>query len=244
MKLLASRRKPIKYPLKMNFGCGYDKRLGFLNVDIEPQCDPDLLISPGDFSALPKSYFVELIANDVLEHVPRNDTLKTFFELVRTCEIGATVKIQTTSLEKLLIKLSSKEDFAEQYSWATCLFGNQAHNGDFHFTGFTDSILQTFCNAVGLEVVEKGFKDEWMFSWNCRKIQDWEYLLEIQDLAKFLSDCYQEAFGRQIDETGIINFTNAFKLVSKREEILVDIFSRPERLFYMSKPKMLSQENH
>ena len=234
MKLKRGNKIEVSFPTKMNFGCGYDKLAGYLNVDVDSKCEPDLLVMPGDFSKLPLGYFKELVAYDVLEHIPRNLTLQVFFQLIRTCADGATVKLQTTSLEKLLVLLTENPSFSSQYGWATCLFGNQAHPGDFHFTGFTESILETFCRSVGLEIKNKVVKDGWMFSWECAKIQNWEYLLKIEEFPKFLSDCYEAAFGRKVDETGMTHFTNSFNIGVTQEEIFLDIFSRPERLFYIA----------
>jgi hypothetical protein len=63
------------FPRLMNFGCGYDRREGYLNVDIHPECRPDLLIKRDDYSAIPHNYFNEILAHDVLEHIPRARTL-------------------------------------------------------------------------------------------------------------------------------------------------------------------------
>ena len=65
---------------KLNYGCGFDKRLGYLNVDMDPACQPDLLIKSNDFSQLPKYHFEELLAKDVLEHIPRTQTLNALLE--------------------------------------------------------------------------------------------------------------------------------------------------------------------
>jgi hypothetical protein len=58
-----------------NVGCGYDKKPGYLNVDIDPACAPDLLIKEGDDSAIPRGHFAEAFATDVLEHIERTEAL-------------------------------------------------------------------------------------------------------------------------------------------------------------------------
>ena len=64
-----------KFPPKLNIGCGYDKREGYLNVDVDPACAPDLLIRDGDYSPIPRRQFEEVLAKDVLEHIPRAQTI-------------------------------------------------------------------------------------------------------------------------------------------------------------------------
>jgi hypothetical protein len=59
---LSKRRQhgggPIRqYSSKLNIGCGQDKREGYLNVDVDPVCAPDLLIVDGDYSAIPRLLF-------------------------------------------------------------------------------------------------------------------------------------------------------------------------------------------
>lgn len=44
-------------PAKLNIGCGYDKRDGYLNIDSDPACCPDILIIDNDLSGLPKGHF-------------------------------------------------------------------------------------------------------------------------------------------------------------------------------------------
>ena len=53
-------------PRKLNVGCGYDKRPDYLNIDVDPACEPDVLIVDNDFSPIPTGYFDEVLAKDVL----------------------------------------------------------------------------------------------------------------------------------------------------------------------------------
>jgi len=84
-------------PSKLNYGCGHNKLAGYLNVDIDPACQPDLLIKNGDTSAIPRDYFEEVLANDVLEHFPRTQTLsggyKAYVAEPRTRSLKATVLV-------------------------------------------------------------------------------------------------------------------------------------------------------
>ena len=56
--------------MKLNLGCGFDKREGWLNVDNFPECEPDLRMdieaTPWD---LPTSGFSHILLKHVLEHV-------------------------------------------------------------------------------------------------------------------------------------------------------------------------------
>ena len=74
----ASLVQPV--PEKLHVGCGYDKRPGYLNIDIDPACEPDILLAGNLDNLLPRNYFVELLAKDVLEHIPRSETLRALLE--------------------------------------------------------------------------------------------------------------------------------------------------------------------
>jgi predicted SAM-dependent methyltransferase len=62
---------------KLNLGCGPDYRDGFINVDINPDFDPDIVVDleQSDWS-LPTNEFDIVLADNVLEHIdPRQRTV-------------------------------------------------------------------------------------------------------------------------------------------------------------------------
>lgn len=80
--------------MKINLGGGYKRYEGFLNVDIDPLTNPDILINveTGDFP-IPDNSVDEVRAYHILEHVGEG-----FFhlmqELYRVCKDGAIIDIQ------------------------------------------------------------------------------------------------------------------------------------------------------
>jgi hypothetical protein len=86
-------------PSKLNFGCGYDKRDGYLNVDVDAACAPDLLIVDGDDSAIPRRYFSEVLAKDVLENVPLPQTLAALLDFADYLVLGGKLIIQTSNIQ-------------------------------------------------------------------------------------------------------------------------------------------------
>ena len=82
--------------VKLNLGCGFDKREGFINADSFADCQPDVLM---DIEKTPWPFednrFEHILMRHVLEHV--GETRERFFavirELYRVCKPNATVEI-------------------------------------------------------------------------------------------------------------------------------------------------------
>jgi len=217
---------------RINYGCGYDKRDGYLNVDVDPACQPDVLIPAGDLSSLPKRHFQEVLAKDVLEHIPRSKTLDALLEFSSLLHDDGTLIVQTSSITQIAKKLADNPSFSDQYGWTICLFGNQAHPGDYHFTGFTDTTLNVHLAAAGFEIVSRAIIDEWMPRIECRKLFAWDDLAtdNCADV-EFLQFAYRRFFDRDLDDIGRIHFGEQLRMAVTRRAVLKAIASSPERLF-------------
>lgn len=222
---------------KMNYGCGYDKRAGYLNVDAYAGCDPDFLIEPGDFSKLPKRHFGEIFARDVLEHIPRPQSLRTLLEFASMMRRGGTLVVQTSSILHVAERMREATSFADQYGWSICLFGNQAHEGDYHQTGFTDATLTVHLAAAGFTVLTREVIEGWMFKFDCEKTSDWDRLLDDPSLSneEFLAQAYKQQFDRPVDANGIGHFGGQLARGVDRRAVLLDITASPERLYVVSR---------
>jgi len=221
---------------KMNFGCGYDKILGYLNVDVDEACAPDLLIPFGDLSSLPRNHFSEILAKDVLEHVPRAKTLEILLYLSGLMRIEGKLIVQTTSIIDVANKLKNSSSFADQYGWTICLFGNQAHPGDFHYTGFTDITLTVHLNAAGFEVLHRDMVDGWMMRFECYKRESWDELCNTTiDNETFLKLAYSRFFYRDLDDIGRLHFGKLLHSGISKYNVLLQIASAPERLYVVAR---------
>jgi len=78
---------------KLNLGCGFRKEEGFINIDNDPNVNPDFLVSLGvDSLPFKNNTFEEVIASHILEHIGTG-YLFLFKELYRVCKHGAIIHI-------------------------------------------------------------------------------------------------------------------------------------------------------
>lgn len=217
-----SHKNPV-IPDRLNIGCGYDKREGYLNVDMEPACEPDLLVTPDDDSAIPRGHFVEVHARDVLEHIPRSKTLEALLNWSDYLVDGGRLNLQTSNVEGVIDMMRANPVFDHQFGMTICLFGNQTQDGDFHFTGFTELTLRVHLLAAGFEIDSMETVDGWLLKATARKVEDWTASLGADDL---VGAGFQAAFGRDPDPHNRVVLSGVAP-----KDALRSIWSSPERLY-------------
>lgn len=77
--------------LKLNLGCGSEKREGWINVDIRKDCNPDIVLDLNKKLPFKRNSIMKVYAKMILEHLDNpNEFLK---ELIRICENKAEIEI-------------------------------------------------------------------------------------------------------------------------------------------------------
>jgi len=82
--------------VKLNLGCGQNRREGYVNVDREPAVEPDVVMDMEDFPwPFDTDSVDEVVANHVLEHIgaTTNVFIGVMQEIYRICRAGATIHI-------------------------------------------------------------------------------------------------------------------------------------------------------
>lgn len=83
--------------MKINLGCGFKKREGFLNIDTSDHCTPDLIMNLTDVPwPFESSSVSHVLMESVIEHLPAhpNEFFGVLRELYRVCESGALVEVE------------------------------------------------------------------------------------------------------------------------------------------------------
>ena len=81
--------------MKLNLGCGYNKVPGFVNVDSNPLCEPDLIADLESTLPWEDNSVDEILLNHVLEHLGQDTKtyLKMWQEFYRVLKDGAQILI-------------------------------------------------------------------------------------------------------------------------------------------------------
>jgi len=183
MVMQAEAAKMISEPLskRLNLGCGFDIREGYLNVDLHERHRPDLVADVTSLPMLPSGYFEEIVAQDILEHLERHKTIPTLQEWSRLLAPGAVVHLRVPSLFGLFELLASPgwRSMEKTEEVIHYLYGSQAYTGDYHLAGFTARLLAEYLSRAGLTVCKAELFDSWLFVVSARKIERLDHPLEI-----------------------------------------------------------------
>lgn len=215
--------------MKLNLGCGLDVRDGFVNVDLNAFHRPDIV---SDVCRLPiaDGLFDELLAQDVLEHLPRARCETALKEWNRIARRGAHLTLRVPGLAQLLDSLSNSGDPAQHDTVVQSLYGTQGYTGDFHLNGFTEAILHRDLDEAGFSLKGIDVQDGWLLHAVAEKTLDKrpDELLDIVDDATFVAEAYRRLFGREADPEGYNHYLALLEDGTAREAVLSVLRSSPE----------------
>lgn len=224
---------PSRFPRKLNLGCGFDHRDGFVNIDMNSWHHPDVIADIRKLGFLPSSYYEEVLAQDVLEHLPRTETLRVLGHWNRPLAMGGKILLRVPSILGIadLLKRTSNQHPAKQEELIQCLFGTQAYTGDFHFTSFTPCLLEHYLKSAGFRTVSITLLHEWLFDVIGEKVEhlemspipDFGELLGIECDEAFVDACYQKILGRTGDPAGVAFYLTSLTAASMTRQVVIDI---------------------
>lgn len=131
---------------KLNVGCGKDILDGWVNIDRYPT---DERVVQGDIRALdyPAGTVGAIRAKDVLEHIPRAETLPTLRHWFAVLEPRGTIEIRCPDARKQCELFLAGTWNGN--TWAQMVFGLQDGLGNFHMAGFDADFLVELVTEAG-----------------------------------------------------------------------------------------------
>lgn len=147
------KQKAQKTQVKLNLGCGLDKRKGWVNIDAFAGVDPDLvhdLLDPLPFKNDSVDY---ILAQDILEHFTKEDVQKVIAEIGRVLKKGGQLEVRVPNIEDIIDRFADDAEVRNEF-----LYGTTEVTGVFgaHKVGFTPELMTLFMLSQGLrpEVIE------------------------------------------------------------------------------------------
>ena len=160
------------HPRRLNLGCGFDHREGYLNVDFQAFHDPDLIADARDLPMLPTGGYDEVVAQDVLEHLERQDVDPALREWARLLRPGGILVLRVPDVIGVARLLSGTRSVEQHRLLVQNLFGTQAYTGDYHHCGFTELTLRASLHDAGFAVRELVRRDVWMLDCVAERVVD------------------------------------------------------------------------
>ena len=231
-----------RLPKKLNLGCVFDKRERYLNIDLHQMHKPDIVADVLHLHHLPSAHFTEIVAQDLLEHLPRTATKRALLHWASLLQMGGTLHLRVPNILGVAQLLNKPENSSIEHQERIIqnLFGTQAYTGDFHFTTFTEIILRAYLQQCGFKIDYIDVRDTWLLDVVARKIakvhprdiDDFSDLLELDvEAQKFVEICYETILNRTADGQGLTHYVIALnKHHITKEQLIASFISSSERI--------------
>ena len=97
--VLVAEKNKVEPPkkLKLNLGSGKRKLAGFVNIDFQERCKPDVICNLAEGIPYPDNLVDEIIAIDFIEHLERHEVMKLMDEVYRVLKPKGTFYHRTPS---------------------------------------------------------------------------------------------------------------------------------------------------
>jgi len=123
--------------MKLNLGCGTDKKEGYINLDIREEVRPDIV---ADVKKLPFKVkaFKEIVCNDIIEHFSWRQSKEILTQIKKLLRKDGVLIIRCPDIRKII----NDFDFLTLRRFNALLFGGQDYKHNYHFACFTKEYLQ------------------------------------------------------------------------------------------------------
>ncbi len=217
---------------KLNVGCGFDKREGYTNVDLNSFHAPDLVADIINIFQVEDGAAEEVLANDVLEHVPGTRVMPALVEWNRLLCRGGELRLRVPDLVSVAKMIISGE---QGNGVIDMLYGTQSYIGDFHMSGFTSKSLTSMLDQSGFALSSLEVTHGWLLSASARKVRSVRSRAfelakneKLNDL-EYVKAIYVALLDREADDGGLQHFANSLaEGVRDRYQIISTIFHSDE----------------
>jgi len=148
---------------KLNLGCGYAHKEGYVNIDMRPEVKPDLIADIRQGLPFADNSVDEVRAYDFLEHIPLGETIGVITEIWRVLKPGGVFESSTPSTDgRGAFQDPTHLSFWNRNSWL--YYSNQkvrdmyGIKANFTITEIEDIVTDKNLNVIHTHVVGKAVK--------------------------------------------------------------------------------------
>jgi predicted SAM-dependent methyltransferase len=224
-----------EFPPKLNLGCGFNRLPNYLNVDLQAVHEPDLECDVCRLLPLPSGAYEEILAQDILEHIPRAKCENALLEWNRVLKIGGILVIRVPNILAIasLLQHPNYQRKEQQSSLLQLIFGTQHYHGDTHLNGFTPLSIEQILMEAGFSLEELTQFDETQMQVRARKTHDRAIppvYYEPSDL-DFLRLAYRQFINRAPDLEGLAHYLAQLAEGIPREAVVEQLMVLKRGLF-------------
>ena len=116
---------------RLNLGCGSNKIAGFINIDVEPSCKPDLVCNFIQKLPYKTASVDEVVLFHTIEHINKCWHFKVLSEIWRVLKPNGQLMISYPEFLKCVKNWRTNYRGKKEF-WEHTIFGRQAYLSDFH----------------------------------------------------------------------------------------------------------------
>lgn len=138
--------------MKLHLGCYQKKIHGYVNVDIRPEVQPDLVDDVFTLERVQSESADVIYACHVLEHATRQVALQALSRWHQVLKSGGTLRLAVPDMRAVCEYYVNHGDLKELSAF---FWGSQKHEHDIHYTGWDFETLQQDLVAIGFENIRR-----------------------------------------------------------------------------------------
>jgi len=144
--------------MKLNLGCGGDRKEGYVNIDIRESVEPDVVLDL-EKESLPygDNSVDEVIAYDFLEHISFRRVNFVLKEIHRVLKPNGILELRCPDIFRILYHIQREGCGWEKASFWFC--GAQDYPENLHKSVFWKESLKRTLEGMGFEVIKEGFNN-------------------------------------------------------------------------------------
>lgn len=135
---------------KLNIGCGILRYEGEIGVDKfkTSECD---VVAEMHYLPYPDNSCDFVRLDHVLEHIPFRKCVVNLLEIYRVLCTGGTIRVGVPDLFETCKGYIEATTIGNKYEFIRNLYGSQAHDGEYHQSGWDTETLYSLLHGVGFK---------------------------------------------------------------------------------------------